>query len=97
MGTGPLQNGEKPITHEGMTTPNPLIAEIEKFLRTRGVNMSETAFGLAAMNDGKFLATLRDGRRVWPDTAEKVRAFMADELASLRSAHARRRTDKVAA
>lgn len=56
---------------------NPLLQEIEAFLSRDDVRITETAFGIAALNDGKFISELRHkDRRVWPETAEKVRAFM---------------------
>lgn len=57
---------------------NPLLQEIEVFLGREDVRITETAFGIETLNDGKFVSELRDGRRVWPETAERVRAFMRD-------------------
>lgn len=48
--------------------------EIEVFLRLTG--MKPTRFSAAAINDRHFVRQLRRGRRVWPETAAKVRAFM---------------------
>jgi hypothetical protein len=62
---------------------NPLLQEIEAFLEREDVRITETAFGIAALNDGKFVSELRGGRRVWPDTAERVRAFITAELEKL--------------
>lgn len=53
-----------------------LILEIQDFCRRNG--MAETRFGELALNDKPFVSQLRNGRRVWPETAERVRAFMAD-------------------
>ncbi len=55
---------------------NPLLTEIETFLARPGVKITETAFGLKVMNDGKFISNLRDGRKVLMETAEKVRGFI---------------------
>lgn len=52
-----------------------LLAEIDTFLAK--VRVRETQIGLIALNDGNFVRRLRDGRRVWPETARKVRDFMA--------------------
>lgn len=68
---------------------NPLLIEIENFLARQDVETTETAFGIAVMNDGKFVGDLRRGRRVWPDTAEKVRAHIQDELKKLDAEHGR--------
>jgi len=55
-----------------------LLQEIENFLARQDVAMSETGFGKQAVNDGKFIPNLRAGRRVWPETEDRVRAFMRD-------------------
>lgn len=53
-----------------------LLTEIEAFMATHG--MSQTAFGQAALGDRHFVRQIREeGRRVWPETAAKVRTFMA--------------------
>ncbi len=52
-----------------------LISEIERFLKRTG--MAETTFGRKAVNDGKFVPRLRAGRRCWPETIAKARAFIA--------------------
>jgi hypothetical protein len=52
-----------------------LLADIEAFLAE--ADMAETTFGLGALKDGKVIAQLREGRRLWPETEAKVRAFMA--------------------
>ena len=61
-----------------MTTQNDLLAEIEAFLARPDVALPVTAFGRAVMHDGKFVSDLRKGRRVWPETAQRIRAFMRD-------------------
>jgi hypothetical protein len=53
--------------------PN-LLAEIEAFLDAQGI--AATAFGQRALGDKHFVKQLRKGRRVWPETADKVRNFM---------------------
>lgn len=57
-----------------MDTVN-LIAEIDNFLATSG--MAESTFGRTVVNDWKFVRSLRQGRRVWPDTERKVRHFIS--------------------
>jgi len=52
-----------------------LLADIEAFCTRH--EMSESAFGLAALRDKPFVMQLRSGRRVWPETEAKVRSFMA--------------------
>lgn len=51
-----------------------LIALINEFQST--IRISDTAIGQIALNDGKFVARLRKGRRVWPETAQKVADFL---------------------
>lgn len=51
-----------------------LLSDIEAFLSAH--KMSATRFGEAAMNDRHLVRTLRTGRRLWPETEEKVRRYM---------------------
>lgn len=55
---------------------HPIIADVERFLKRTG--MADSAFGRASVNDWKFVRDLRGGRRVWPETEAKIRAFMAN-------------------
>ena len=57
-----------------MTAQQELLEQIESFL-SQG-SMAESTFGRLAVNDGKLVRRLRDGGRVWPETAEKVAAFI---------------------
>src|SRR5213593_1727498 len=52
-----------------------LLGSISDFCRRTG--MAESTFGRRAVNDGKFVARLRDGARVTPETLERVNKFMA--------------------
>jgi SAM-dependent methyltransferase len=54
-----------------------LLDSIAAFCRQRG--MAESTFGRRAVNDGKFVARLRDGARVTPETLERVFNFMAKQ------------------
>jgi len=38
--------------------------------------MAKTRFGLLALNDKAFVSQVENGRRVWPETEDKVRGFM---------------------
>lgn len=51
-----------------------LLADIEAFL-TRAA-MSPTRLGQEALGDKHFVKQLRNGRRVWPETEQKVRAYI---------------------
>ena len=55
-----------------MTTP--LLPLIEAYLTIN--KMSARTFGLASVGDPTFVYDLRSGRRVWPETANRVLAFM---------------------
>src|SRR4051812_26568750 len=87
MGSGPLQVGVKPTINPPMSEPNPLLSEINVFLNTPGVHMSETGFGMAVMKDGKFISELRKGRKILTHTEQKVREYMEGVLGELRAAH----------
>ena len=52
-----------------------LLDSIAQFCRRNG--MAESTFGRRAVNDGKFVARLRDGARITPETLDRVSAFMA--------------------
>jgi hypothetical protein len=51
-----------------------LQSEIASFMEAHG--LSATKFGLLALNDRHLVKQLRKGRRMWPETADKVRQFM---------------------
>ena len=53
----------------------PLLDAIDKFLGAQ--SMSPITFGRLAMKDPHFVRDIRGGRRVWPETEDKVRNFMA--------------------
>ena len=59
------------------STTHALLTEIEGFLAEFGV--SPTKFGLAAVNDGHLVKNLRSGASVTLKTADKVRAYMANQ------------------
>ena len=58
-------------------TTRDLLTDIEAFLAECGV--SATKFGLAAVNDGHLIKNLRSGASVTLKTADKVRAYMAQQ------------------
>jgi hypothetical protein len=57
-----------------------LLGSISDFCRRTG--MAESTFGRRAVNDGKFVARLRDGARVTPETLQRVNTFMQRHGAS---------------
>lgn len=58
-----------------------LISEIEAFLRESG--MGPSYFGKKAVGNSELLPRLKNGGRVWPETENKVREFIAVEAAAL--------------
>lgn len=53
-----------------------LLSEVHAFLEETG--MGRSYFGKASCGNSELVERLEDGRRVWPETADKVRAFMAE-------------------
>lgn len=51
-----------------------LLAAIDRFIEA--AEISEITFGRKALGDPHFVKQLRHGRRLWPETEAKVRAFM---------------------
>ena len=58
-----------------------LLDSISEFCRRAG--MAESTFGRRAVNDGKFVARLRDGARITPETLERVSAFLTARASRL--------------
>src|SRR5436190_8444591 len=52
-----------------------LLGSISDFCQRTG--MAESTFGRRAVNDGKFVARLRDGARVTPETLQRVNLFIS--------------------
>jgi hypothetical protein len=53
-----------------------LIAAIAAFRQQHG--LSKSSFGLLALNDKALVSQIENGRRVWPETEQKIRSFMAE-------------------
>jgi len=51
-----------------------LLDSISSFCRDNGI--AESTFGRRAVNDGKFVARLRDGARITPETLDRVNTFL---------------------
>lgn len=60
-----------------------LLSEIEAFLAETG--MGPSYFGKQACGNSEIVARLKEGRRVWPETETRVRAFILSERRSNRS------------
>ena len=52
-----------------------LLQEIEEYLSLTG--MGEAYFGKKSARNSELVRRLRDGGRIWPETADRVRRFMA--------------------
>lgn len=50
------------------------LTEVEAFLATS--EMSESYFGKVASGNSELVKRVREGKRIWPETIDKVRAFM---------------------
>ena len=55
---------------------SPLVSEIEAFLKATG--MGASYFGKKATGNSEVVHRLRLGRRCWPETARKIRDFIAE-------------------
>lgn len=64
--------------------------DIEAFLAAH--ELSPTRFGVLATGDRHLIRQLRKGRRLYPETEERVRAFMAAER-SARAVQAQSESD----
>ncbi len=53
-----------------------LLAQISEYCRQAG--MAESTFGRRAVNDGKLVHRLREGKRITVDTLERIRGFLGD-------------------
>lgn len=52
-----------------------ILPAIEEFMRAE--NIGEHRFGILAANNGRLVERLRAGRRIWPETEDQVRSFIA--------------------
>jgi hypothetical protein len=58
-------------------TNHDILKDVDGFLEKTG--MAESTLGRKALNDGKAIARLRAGKRMWPETIDKLREFMTAE------------------
>ena len=61
-----------------------LLSEIEEFMRAEKIG--EHRFGILAAKNGRLVERLRSGGRIWPETEEQIRAFMAERRPAPREA-----------
>ena len=52
-----------------------ILSQITEFCRT--ADMAESTFGRRAVNDGKLVHRLREGKRITIDTLERIQAYIA--------------------
>ena len=63
-------------------TNDALLAQISVFCR--GAGMAESTFGRRAVNDGKLVARLREGKHIRVDTLERIIAFLGDGVPAVK-------------
>lgn len=76
MGSATLTSGVFPIYGVTMPLTDELLAEIRTFLAAH--DMSPTAFGLQAVNDGHFVHDLEGGAGITARRIDRVRRFMRE-------------------
>lgn len=64
-----------------------LLSEIEAFLAESG--MGETYFGKAAVGNSEVVPRIRKGGRVWPETENGLRSFIANRQRARQNQEAR--------
>src|SRR3954471_23367949 len=55
-----------------------LLSQISEFCRQ--ADMAESTFGRRAVNDGKLVARLREGKRITTDTLDRIQAFIGASI-----------------
>src|SRR3954453_16321230 len=58
-----------------------ILAQISEFCRH--ADMAESTFGRRAINDGKLVARLREGKRITVDTLDRIQAFIAASMGAV--------------
>src|SRR5579859_3118533 len=67
-------SAKRPTKKQAMKN-DPLLAQISEFCRQAG--MAESTFGRLAVNDGKLVSRLREGKRITIDTLDRIQAYIA--------------------
>ena len=52
-----------------------ILSQISEFCRR--ADMAESTFGRRAVNDGKLVARLREGKRITIDTLDRIQAYIS--------------------
>lgn len=63
-----------------------LLKQIDVYLAESG--LSEHRFGILAVSNGRLVERLRAGRRVWPETEERILMFLAERTSTQTSGDA---------
>src|SRR6266481_1620606 len=58
-----------------------ILSQISEFCRQ--ADMAESTFGRRAVNDGKLVARLREGKRITIDTLDRIQAFIAASMGAV--------------
>src|ERR1700733_16135747 len=58
-----------------------ILAQISEFCRQ--ADMAESTFGRHAVNDGKLVTRLREGKRITIDTLDRIQAFIAKSMGAV--------------
>ena len=57
---------------------DPILSQIAEYCRQ--ADMAETTFGRRAVNDGKLVHRLREGKRITIDTLDRIQAYIAASM-----------------
>ena len=52
------------------------LKQVDAYVAKAGIAAS--SFGLYAVNDGKFISSLKSGKRSWPERIERARKYMTE-------------------
>lgn len=81
MGNIPLTYGQKPNMSFAMSTTDAIVARIEQYCAKH--SMAPSTFGRIAVNDGKLVTRLKQGKSITLDTLQKIeQALELDRVAS---------------
>jgi DNA-binding Xre family transcriptional regulator len=70
VGNSPLTTGQKPTMVFEMSTADAIVSRIEKYCAKHGV--APSTFGRLAVNDGKLVTRLKQGKSITLDTLQKI-------------------------
>src|SRR3954469_851816 len=71
----PLQSQPPPMKNDQ------IVSQISEFCRL--ADMAESTFGRRAVNDGKLVARLREGKRITIDTLDRIQAYIAASMGAV--------------